>query len=213
MQSEFQSMCESAWAGISVPEIPLAAIRSAAKQVSVPSKRRKRIVAIILFGVFIAGAAAAAELWDYGAHLSFGPSGRVQMSTTDEFHVMKDPTREDLRTIARGATFPVQYPGGLPAGTTLGEVGYGPSIILLDYNLPGAWRRPNHLLRIWLVDPRALAAPRSSRGFSFKMGGLASTGSVRWNIGHELVIVMRSLATPSEIENIKRAMVAQAMRR
>ncbi len=63
MQSEFQSMCESAWAGISVPEIPLAAIRRAAKQVSAPSKRRKRIVAIVLFGVFIAGAAAAAELW------------------------------------------------------------------------------------------------------------------------------------------------------
>jgi hypothetical protein len=213
MPSEFQSMCESAREGISVPDIPLAAVRSAANQVWAPSKRRKRVVPIVLFGLFIAGAAAAAELWDNGAHLSFGPSGGVQMSTTDEFHVIKDPAPEDLRTIARGATFPVQYPGGLPAGTTLGEIGYGPSIVLLDYNLPGAWRRPNHLLRIWLVDPRVLTAPRSSRAFSFKIGGLASTGSVRWDIGHELVIVMRSLATPSEIENIKRAMVAEAMRR
>lgn len=213
MPSKFQSMCESAAEGIFVPEIPLAGIRSAAKQVPV-LKRRKRVVAIVIFGVFIAGAAAAAaELWDNGAHLSFGPSGRVRMSTTDEFHVMKDPTPGDLRTIARGATFPVQYPVGLPAGTTLGEIGYGPSSMLLDYNLPGAWRRPNHLLRIWLVDPRALASPRSSRAFSFKMGGLASTGSVRWIIGHELVIVMRSLATQAEIENIKRAMVAEAIGR
>lgn len=213
MPSEFQSMCESARAGISVPEIPLAAIRSAANQALAPSRRRKRVVAIVLFGLFIAGAAAAAELWDNGAHLSFGPSGRVQMSTTDEFHVMKDPTPADLRSIARGATFPVQYPGGLPAGTTLGEIGYGPSIMLLDYNLPGAWRRPNHLLSIWLVDPRALTAPHSSHAFLFKSGGLASTGSVRWNVGHELVIVMRSLATQSEIESIKRAMVAAAKRR
>lgn len=210
MPSEFQSMCENALAGISVPEIPLTAIRSAAKQASVPSKRRKQIVAIGLSGVFIAGTAAAAELWDRGAHLSFGPLGRVQMSTTDQFHVVKTPTPKDLRAIARGATFPVQYPSGLPAGTTLGEVGYGPSIMLLDYNLPGAWRRSNHLLRIWLVDPRTLAAPRSAHAFTFKMGGLASTGSVRWNVGRELVIVMRSLATPSEIATIKRAMLTEA---
>lgn len=213
MPSEFQSMCETARAGIPVPEIPLAAIRSAANQVWAPSNRRKRVVAIVLFGLFIAGAATAAELWDNGAHLSFGPSGRVQMSTTDQFHVMKDPTPEDLLSIARGATFPVQYPRALPAGTTLGEIGYGPSIMLLDYNLSGVWRRPNHLLRIWIVDPRVLLVPHSSHAFSFKIGGLASTGSVRWNIGHELVIVMRSLATPSEIENIKRAMVAEAKRR
>jgi hypothetical protein len=213
MPSEFQSMCESAQAGISVPEIPLAAIRSAADQMLAPNKRRKRVVAIVLFGLLFVGAAAAAELWDNGAHLSFGPSGRVQVSTTDEFHVIKNPTPEDLRVVARGATFPVQYPGGLPVRTTLGEIGYGHSIMLLDYNLAGAWRRPNHLLRIWLVDPRALTAPRSSHAFSFKMGGLASTGSVRWNIDREVVIVMRSLATPSEIENIKRAMVAEAKRR
>ncbi|MGB8965972.1 MAG: hypothetical protein WCB99_10065 [Candidatus Cybelea sp.] len=213
MPSEFQAMCEIAREGISVPEIPLAAIRRAAKQASTPSKGRKRIVAVVLSGLVIAGAAAAAELWDNGAHVSFGPSGKVQMSTTDAFHVMNDPTPEDLRIIARGATFPVQYPDGLPAGTTLGQVGYGPSIMLLNYNLPGAWRRPNHLLKIWLVDPRALTAPRSPHAFAFKTGGLAATGSVRWNIGRELVIVMRSLATPSEIENIKRAMVVEAKKR
>jgi hypothetical protein len=53
----------------------------------------------------------------------------------------KDPPTEDLRTIAHDATFPVQYPGGLPPGTTLEEIGYSPSIMLFDYNLPGAWRR------------------------------------------------------------------------
>lgn len=213
MPSEFRLSCDSARAGISVPDIPLAAIRNAANDTAEPSKRRKPVFAVVLLALFVAGAAAAAELWDNGAHLSFGSSGRVQMSTTDAFHVMKDPTPEDLRTIARGTTFPIQYPDGLPAGTTLGEIGYGQSIMLLDYNLPGAWRRSNHLLRIWLVDPRALTAPRSSYAFSFKMGGLASTGSVRWTVGREVVIVMRSLATPSEIENIKRAMVAEAKRR
>jgi hypothetical protein len=213
MPSEFELMCENARTGISVPETPLAAIRNAASQASAPSNRRKRIVPILLSGLVIAGAAAAAELWDNGAHVSFGPSGRVQMSTTDAFHVMNDPTPGDLRTIARGATFPVQYPDGLPAGTILGQVGYGPSVMLLMYNLPGARRRPNHLLKIWLVDPRALTAPRNPHAFNFKTGGLAATGSVQWNIGHELVIVMRSLATTSEIANIKRAMLAEAKKR
>jgi hypothetical protein len=179
MPSEFQAMCETARAGISVPEIPLAAIRSAANQVPAPSKRRKRIFAFVLSGLVVAGAAAAAELWDNGAHLSFGPSGSLMMSTIDEFHVKKDPTADDLRTIARGTTFQVQYPTGLPEGTTLGEIGYGPSVMLLDYNLPGAWRRSNHLLRIWLVDPRVLTAPKSPHAFAFKTGGLAATGSVR----------------------------------
>jgi hypothetical protein len=211
MHCEFKTMCEHARAGIPVPEIPLAAIRDGAERKPPPNWRRRRVGTAIVSVLLIAGAAAAAELWR-GAHVSFGPSGTVRMSTTDDFHLKRDPSPEDLRAIARDATFPVQYPSGLPAGTTLGEIGYSPSIILLDYNLPGAWRRSNHLLRIWLADPRTLTAPRSRRAFVFKMGGLAATGSVRWNVGHELVIVMRSMATPTEIENFRRSMMGEANR-
>jgi hypothetical protein len=212
MPSEFQAMCENAREEIVVPEIPLDAIRSAVDRAPTPGARQKRIVALVISGLVIAGAAAAAELWDNGAHLTFGRSGTVTMSTIDEFHVKKEPTPEDLRTIAAGATFQVQYPSGLPTGTTLGELGYGPSIMLLDYNLPGEWRRSNHLLRIWLVDPRVLTAPSTPHAFVFKMGGLAATGSVRWRVGHEIVIVMRSLATPAEIANLKRAMIARSQK-
>jgi hypothetical protein len=202
-------MCESARLCIVVPEIPLAAIRSAAQLPPSSSKRPKRIVAGILAGMVILGAAAAAELWK-GAHVSFGPSGAMHLSTVDEFRLKKNPTTDDLRNIARRARFPVQFPGGLPPGTTIAEIGYGPSILLVDYNLPGAWRRSNHLLRIVLADPRALTSPSSPHAFVFRIGGLAAKGSVQWSIGRELVIVMRSTATPAELENIRRTMLTEA---
>jgi hypothetical protein len=210
VRSRFQAMCEAARAGISVPEIPLEGIRNAARQPAA-SKGRKRIVAVVLSGVLIVGAAATAEMWR-GAHVSFGSSGQMQLSTVDEFRFKKDPTSDDLRNAARHATFPVEFPSGLPGGTTIAGIGYGPSIILADYNLPGSWRRSNHLLRIVLLDPRALTAPTTRHAFMFRIGGLAATGSVRWTVGHELVIVMHSLATPTEIDKIKRSMVAGAVK-
>lgn len=212
MQSEFRSMCESARLSIVVPEIPLSEICDAARRRSSPSKRPERVTAGILAGVVILGAAAAAALWR-GSHVSFGPSGAMRLSTVEEFRLKKNPTTDDLRNVTRRATFPVQFPAGLPAGTTIAEIGFGPSILLVDYNLPGAWRRSNHLLRIALVDPRALTSPSGPHAFVFRIGGLAAKGSVRWSIGRELVIVMRSMATPAELENVRRAMITQAKKR
>ncbi|MBV8116538.1 MAG: hypothetical protein JOZ01_01095, partial [Candidatus Eremiobacteraeota bacterium] len=103
MPSEFQTMCAAARGTIPVPEFPVGAIRDAAKGMAIPTKPRKRIVAIALSGLLLAGAAGAAELWQK-AHVSFGPSGSVGMST-DEFHPMRNPTADDLRTIAEHATF------------------------------------------------------------------------------------------------------------
>lgn len=206
MQSEFRAACEAARAGIVVPDIPLAAIRDAAGSSPMPSKRRKRVIAGILCVFVIAGAATAAEFWK-GTHVGFGPSGALRMSTTGPFHYKLSPTPDDLRDIARQAAFTVHFPSGLPAGTTIAGVGYGPSIILVDYNLPGAWRRSNHLLRIVLADPRTLTTSRAPHAFMFKIGGLAASGSLHWHIGGELVIVMRSLATPRELQEIKRAMM------
>lgn len=208
MQSKFGSACESARLSVAVPQIPLAAIRDAAQQRSSPNERPARIIAGILAGVVILGAAAAAELWK-GTHVSFGPSGALHVSTVEEFRIKNNPTQDDLRSIARRATFPVQFPAGLPAGTTVGQIGFGPSILFLNYNLPGAWRRSSHLLPIVLVDPRALTSPRSPHAFAFRW---LAKGSVRWSIGRELVIVMRSTATPAELENIKRTMLTQALR-
>lgn len=208
MQSKFHSMCESARASVAVPQIPLAAIRDAAQRRSSPNKRPGRIAAGVLAGAVVLGAAAAAELWK-GTNVSFGPSGAMHVSTTEEFRVENNPTPDDLQNIARRATFPVQLPAGLPAGTTVGQIGFGPSILYLNYNLPGAWRRSNHLLPIVLVDPRTLTSPRSSHAFAMRW---RAKGSVQWHIGRELVIVMRSTATPAELENIKRTMLTQALR-
>lgn len=214
MRSEFQIMCATARERIVTPAIPLDVIRSAAARPATPEKgkRRKRFIAGILSGLVVVGAAAAAEIWK-GTHVSFGPSGALQMSTIEEFRVANFPNEAELCRIVARATFPVQLPAGLPPGTILGQVGYGPSFIELSYNLPGAWRRSNHLLKIALVDPRSLTATTGPHAWVMRMGGLAATGAVRWNIGHEIVIVMNSMATPAEIENIHRTMLREASNR
>jgi hypothetical protein len=213
MRSKFHVICANAREGIAVPEVPLVAIQNAAADRPAPaeSKRRKRILYALLVGASVTGAGAVAQLWN-GTDVTFGPSGALQMSTVEEFRLKKDPSSQDLRAVVSRATFPVQLPVGLPPGTTLAEVAYGPSFILLDYNLPGAWRRSNHLLRIALVDPRAFSTTTGAHAFIMRMGGLAATGSVRWYVGREVVIVMRSKATPVEIKRIKAAMTEAARR-
>ncbi|MFY9630567.1 MAG: hypothetical protein WAJ94_03060 [Candidatus Cybelea sp.] len=212
MPSEFRAICETARQQIAVPEIPLMTIRLAAEGPASQRRHGKRIITGVLLGLVILGAAAAAAVWR-GTHLSFGPSGALRISTVEAFHLKKTPTTGDLRAIARQAKFAVQFPSGLPSGTTIAEIGYGPSILLVDYNLPGGWRRSNHLLRIALVDRRTLTAANSPRAFVFRIGGLAATGSTHWTIGHEVVIVMHSLATQKELANIKRTMTAAALQR
>jgi hypothetical protein len=133
------------------------------------------------------------------------------MSTVEELRITKNPRAEDVRAAVRKATFPVELPVGLQRGTTIAEMLHGPSFILLDYNLPGAWRRSDHLLRIALVDPRTIGTESSPHAFVMRMGGTAAKGAVHWNIAHEVVIVMKSTITPAELAHLRSAMVAKSL--
>jgi hypothetical protein len=118
----------------------------------------------------------------------------------------------------------------LPQGAELISLGRaGTSAVLLQYNLPGAWRRSNHLQWIVLANPEAFGgAPTSdeqkvnqsaSRG-NFRitedgtrilfMQTTGSGGGVRFSAGREEVIVLKSLLTAPELAAFKRIMQATA---
>ncbi len=233
MRSDFDDRCRGARELMPVPAIPLAAIRNAAAAEFRPhellgyGKRRKGLITALLAGVSVAAVAAGAGVLS-GTHVFFNLSGPTQLST-DRLDRTKDPTAEDLRSAARHADFPVVLPAGLPAGTTPTELlTAGPSALLLQYNLPGAWRRSNHILDIVLANPETLgSSPKRARGTysleicgicskvnpqALRVGGVAAHEGLQWLIGHEGVIVLRSTLTPAELAHVKNAMIAQSER-
>ncbi|MDQ6780325.1 MAG: hypothetical protein M3Z37_04115 [Candidatus Eremiobacteraeota bacterium] len=107
-------------------------------------------------------------------------------------------------------------PAGLPKGSTLLSLARaGSSAILLQYNLPGAWRRDNHVLALVLANPQSFAATSKSMPGDYLLdlsGGTTHRG-VHWTIGHEDVILAGSTLTPAELAHIKSAMLAQVRQR
>ncbi len=210
---DFVDLCRGARERMSVPAIPLAAIRNAAECRPVPEyrKRPKGLITALLTGASIAAVAAGAEVLSV-AHVLFNPSGTVQLSS-DRLEHTENPTAEDLRSAARHAAFPVVLPAGLPAGTTpVMLLRAGSSALLVQYDLPGAWRRSNHVLDILLTSPQTLAASPENvrRNYELQLGGTAAHGGVHWTIGHEDVIVLQSTLTPAELAHLKSAMMTRA---
>jgi hypothetical protein len=222
MRSDLGSICQDARARIAVPPLPLAAIRAGAECRPLPQRgrRRKGLIAAVLAGVSVAAVAAAAEVLS-GTHVSVVRSRAVLVSS-DRLTLTKDPSAEELRAAARQAGFPVVLPAGLPAGTKLHTLALtGSSAVLLQYDLPGAWRRSNHVLTMVLADPKTLAADPNAlatapqhgrRGYVLELGGAPGRGAVRWIVGGEAVVVSPGALTPAELARIKRAMLARAGR-
>jgi hypothetical protein len=90
----------------------------------------------------------------------------------------------------------------------------GPGAMQIAYNLPGAWRRSNHLLFVILANPKSVApesAPAPSTKFSLHYGQKTGNGAVRWMVGQEEVIVLKSTITSAELAHFKAAMGARAL--
>lgn len=83
---------------------------------------------------------------------------------------------------------------------------------LLQYDLPGAWRRSDHVLTLVIANPKTLTTSRNiARGdYELSMGSGTTHGRSQWMIGGEEVIVMSSTITPAERTGIKNAMVARS---
>lgn len=214
MRSDFSNLCKDARERICVPAVPLTAIRHGAGKQPVPrfGKRRKGLIAAFVAGVSIVAVAAGAEVWG-GTHISFNRSGAMEIAfNRGGSPPIQNPTREDVRLATRRADFPVVLPAGLPEGT-LGPVTLmsGPGVLLLQYNLPGAWRRSNHILPIILTNRQALESKFESARARYKLLiPRARIGGVHWAIGQEEVFVLPSSLTPIELAHIKSAMIAQS---
>ena len=222
MQSDLSDAFLYARRQITVPPVPLAHIRDAAAAPhDVPTHaRRKGFVASFMTGAAVVAVtvAAAAGVW-HGVHVFFSPSGG-SMVTSDFATDTLSPTIEQVRAAVRQANFPIILPAGLPGDGlplqmyTMQMKTGGQSAITLTYKLPGGRRGSDHFLSFILGGSETLASSEKTiPGVpTTHSGRTAGKGNILWKIGHEYVIVMKSAATPAELEKIHRAMLAQVPR-
>jgi hypothetical protein len=220
MQSDFFAACKRVNARVPVPPVPHAAIRQALQDGSIPGTgRRRSLVWSLVLSVSLVAAAAAAQIW-IGPHVSFPSMGGVQLSGDSRTLPKRtdNPTDDDLRSAVKRADFPVVLPAGLAQNIRpVMLVRYGSGAMMLEYNLPGAWRHSNHLLQIILANPMSLNAPsrrvNPKDNFRIIIGHSVAKGGIHWRIGHEDVLVYSNTLTPAELAHIKSAMLARASAR
>ena len=218
MQSDFELSCKAARAAIAVPAVPLDAIRYGAQYRSNTRSvvRRRTVVAAVIASLSVVAAAAAADVFGH-VQISLAPSGTAHIyfdGVGDRWAPVRNPKEQDLQKAARAMNFPVILPKGLPKGADPeGLVVLGPGAMQIAYNLPGAWRRSNHLLFVILANPKSVA-PDSAQPphthYSLQFGQTTGLGAVHWMVGQEEVIVLKSTITASELAHFKAVMTAQA---
>jgi hypothetical protein len=217
MRSDFELSCKIAREAIVVPTIPLGAIRDAAQdQPRKAGLRRRALIAGIVASASVVAAAAAAEVFGH-VQVSLSPSGTMTLYADGlggHHGPIRNPKDEDFQKAARAMNFPVILPKGLPDGATAEWLMvYGPGAMEIIYNLPGAWRRSNHLLMVTLANPKSVApenaAPPHTK-YTLQHGQKKGLGAVKWMVGQEEVIVLKSTITPAELAHFKATMMAQA---
>jgi hypothetical protein len=218
MQSNFELTCKSAREAIAVPALPLDAIRRGLQHRprERAGVRRRGVLTAVVASLSIVAAAAAAEMFGH-VQVSLDPSGAVKIAfdgAGGHWMPIQHPKDQDIQKAARAMNFPVILPTGLPEGTTTAQLMVpGPGAMEISYNLPGASRRSNHLLFVILANPKSVtpdsATPPKS-AYTMEFGQKTGLGAVRWMVGQEEVIVLKSTITASELAHFKAAMMAQA---
>jgi len=218
MQSSFEVSCKNAREAIVVPAIPLDAIRLGAtnRRSESAGRSRRGLVAAAVASLSLVAVAAAAEMFGH-VQISLTPSGEAHLNfdgMNGRWTYVRDPKESDMQKAARAMNFQVTLPKGLPAGTDAAAVTVlGPGAMQIAYNLPGAWRRSNHVLFVILANPKSVApysATPPKTKFSLQYGPKTGLGAVRWMVGAEEVIVLKSTITAAELAHFKAVMTAQA---
>ncbi len=218
MQSDFELSCKTAREAIAVPDIPLDAIRRGVqvRPDERAGRRRRGVLAAVVASMSIVAVAAAADIFGH-VQISLNPSGAVHVAfdgVDGSWRPIRNPKDSDIQKAARAMNFPVILPTGLPNGTDAeGLMVMGPGAMQIAYNLPGASRRSNHLLFVILANPKSVApdgATPAKTNYSMDFAQTKGLGAVRWMVGQEEVIVLKSTITAAELEHFKAAMMAQA---
>ena len=220
MQSNFELSCKHARQAIPVPSIPIDAIRHGAQHrpAERAGRRRRSLLAAAVASLSIVAVAAAAEMFGH-VQIAMSPSGVVNLAfdgMDGHWAPVRNPTDQDIQKAARAMNFPVILPKGLPEGTNAeGLMVMGPGAMQIAYNLPGASRRSNHLLFVILANPKSVAPeganPPKAR-YTMQFGQTRGLGAVRWMLGKEEVIVLKSTITAPELAHFKAAMMAEAQK-
>lgn len=180
MQSNFSEACRDTRAGIAVPPVPLAAIRSRAAQTATP-RRAAHLRAVVIAGFAVALLAAVTATWEQ-TRVWVG-DGHV-LVTAEHGAMIHNPTAADLRSAAQAADFPVVLPTGLPDGSVpITLFKGGKSALMIEYRLPGA---RNHSNIAWVV----VANPKSfdiKRANSLPQGDLQHAQSLQ--VGEHIVAI------------------------
>jgi hypothetical protein len=206
MHSELSERCRLTRELISVPPFPLASIRSGAQHPTRPPARRRPFIAIALASLSIVTIAAAAEI-THRAHIQFTPTGGIIIQADPKTKVFGGPIHSDkeIREAATRLNFAPILPEGLPDGTKPIRVAvFGPDLLAITYDLPGAQRRTHHMLWISIANPTTMA--KASAPDVHKTVREMRMSQTHWRVGPEEVIVVSNGATDAEIATIKRAM-------
>lgn len=215
MQFDLAEACAAERERMEVPAVPLGAIRvNAARRPETTPRKRSAIFTVVLAALpTLAMAAGVAQLWR--THISLSPTG-VSKLQAHAGAWAKNPTTEELRRFAADLNFPAILPDGLPTGTqAIRLVRMDRDALLIQYNLPGAWRRSDHLLDVIIANPATLDSSGQGQHYKYNLmfGGHAARGSVHWRTGKEEVVVFASTMTASELARFKSAMQAAAAAR
>lgn len=206
MSSDFSAKGRSARELIPVPELPLDAIRSRSRAARARGRMQAVIAcAAISLGAIGAGTGLGEKLYD-GVRVWL--SGDKVAMTMTSFVMVRQPTAADLRGAIAGATFPVIFPVGIPAGSRVYLLAASPpghpSAIVVSYH-DHAGRDGSTFV---LIDPKVVDADG---------GGVEKTsarfGTVsNWRTGGEIVLASRRGTAAGDVDRIKAAMAESSPR-
>lgn len=125
MPVEFSSAGREARERIQTPTVPLAGIRHRAGA----ADRRQRVafasvLAALVFASVSVGTGAAQRAYQGIRIWISGSRGAIQVRS---LAIIRDPMADDIRAVARSATFPVIFPSGVPARTRVVRILYSPA--------------------------------------------------------------------------------------
>jgi len=218
MQSNFSRLCARARLEVAVPAVPFDAVHRGLGRPQAGRSFGRRFRAAAAATVFSAVAiAAAAEIYArthvfLNSESGIAPVIAVDPGTTGT--VNQHATDADLRAAAKRLDFPVVLPAGLPIGTTPFQlVVVGKSAMQITYDLPGAWRRSDHLLFVLLTNERDVVNLKGASVPAYARRGLPMQQHPRnilvWQVGNEVVVAMANNITMREMADMRRAMLAK----